>query len=360
MNRRRMKKLAWALLALVPAICALAGTPTAHEPNDQWQVVEKLPNRQFHRISLDQEPPESLIERRPPVLASIFAIGDTVWTVGEGGTLARTQDGGQTWEVSELRYDPFLRTIWFIDPRLGFAGGTVDNHDMNWHDVIYETDDGGRTWAPIKHLPRFHLGSTNGLTFLDRQNGWAVVQAEDDAEELGFVLHTQNGGKAWRLNFQAPSDRFSAIRFVDKRNGWVLGAKEVFHASDAGTTWTKQYSSSRIKEYLFGIDLVSAAEGWIVGGAENGVILHTTDGGATWVNVPLNLAGQIAFGAVKFANPMRGWIGGNDGAILETIDGGQHWTVQQTGASQTIGGIALSPHAVFAVGTDGIVLKKAY
>ena len=88
---------------------------------------------------------------------------------------------------------------------------------------------------------------------------------------------------------------------------------------------------------LLDVDFVDATRGWAVG--ENGVILATSDGGATWAK---QVSGTcFALLAVAFADPQHGWTAthrpGNfeywnsDGAIYATTDGGATWTQQGVG-----------------------------
>jgi len=53
-----------------------------------------------------------------------------------------------------------------------------------------------------------------------------------------------------------------------------------------------------------------------------GIILATTDGGATW-NTQMSSGGWLH--GVAFANTVDGWAVGDSGTILATTDGGAHW-----------------------------------
>lgn len=78
-------------------------------------------------------------------------------------------------------------------------------------------------------------------------------------------------------------------------------------------------ASSRTDDLCF----LDADRGWIVN--SNGHILHTSDGAETWEQ---QAAVQGAYlRCVKFANPMRGWVGTLDSQrrLLHTSDGGASW-----------------------------------
>ena len=71
---------------------------------------------------------------------------------------------------------------------------------------------------------------------------------------------------------------------------------------------------------------------WAVG---SGLIVHTTDGGATWQR---QFSGPVQFEGVDFVDALHGWAptdenqlfatGTGATEIVRTTDGGASWTVQ--------------------------------
>ena len=72
---------------------------------------------------------------------------------------------------------------------------------------------------------------------------------------------------------------------------------------------------------FYDIHFVNHRYGWIVG--DNGLIVHTKDGGQTWRQQATEIEGD--FNAVYFANEKKGWAVGFEGLIARTDDGGAHW-----------------------------------
>ena len=102
---------------------------------------------------------------------------------------------------------------------------------------------------------------------------------------------------------------------------WVVDFQgAIFYSPDNGGKWIRQQSP--VNQTLFDVYFKDLQEGWICGGV--GVVLHTTDGGATW---------ELAFfGDTKYFTRIRfhgsgitGIITGGDGIIRYTEDGGQTW-----------------------------------
>jgi photosystem II stability/assembly factor-like uncharacterized protein len=67
-----------------------------------------------------------------------------------------------------------------------------------------------------------------------------------------------------------------------------------------------------------------------------GVIVRTTDGGATWTEVQLDIKGvDLTFlSSINFASTTVGWAAGSDESghtvVFKTSDGGQTWSAQRT------------------------------
>ena len=117
-------------------------------------------------------------------------------------------------------------------------------------------------------------------------------------------------------------DLFS-VSFPDEKHGWACGHfGTVLHTSDGGRTWVSQKSGT--DHTLCSIYFVDPLTGWAVG--DSGTIIHTKDGGKTWVKqespVPYILMGAY------FLNGQKGWIVGERTHILYTEDGGKTWVIQ--------------------------------
>ncbi len=88
-------------------------------------------------------------------------------------------------------------------------------------------------------------------------------------------------------------------------------------------------SEPDVKVTLQDIFFINENEGWVVG--DEGLILHTTNGGDEWIEVNSGTTKDLA--KVFFYDSNNGWIGtGNNylatagGSILKTSDGGSTWT----------------------------------
>jgi photosystem II stability/assembly factor-like uncharacterized protein len=230
------------------------------------------------------------------------------------GAILHTTDGGLHWEqqASEL-YDcgpghyvvlEFFATQ-FLDGRNGWAladAGCPDNVSLA------RTADGGTTWEWVDTGIDDPLGIgfalvQGGLEFVDALHGWAVGG-------LGTVIHTEDGGATWEKQ-ELPDvyPRTFAVDFINNQVGWVAG-EGLFHTVNGGKTWVRK--NTKIEVDFHDIHFTDAINGWIAG--SRGVVANTVDGGNTW-NL---LATKTSFDllGLSFIGPQKGWAVGDRGAII--------------------------------------------
>ena len=117
-------------------------------------------------------------------------------------------------------------------------------------------------------------------------------------------------------------------------------------------------SGATFTEQLNGVFFINASEGWVVG--NNGTLLHTRNGGATWTSEPSGTTQDLK--SVRFSNDNTGWIVGNNGTILQTISGGLGWIRQNSGTENRLNRVFFNKddtQSGWAVGDNGTILHTA-
>jgi photosystem II stability/assembly factor-like uncharacterized protein len=113
---------------------------------------------------------------------------------------------------------------------------------------------------------------------------------------------------------------------VDALNGWAVG-DTIIHTTDGGTTWTEQ-PVEVFDNYLTEVSFADASSGVVVG--VDGIVYTTTDGGATWVNrqngSPNDVLGMMAL------DTERAWATTLFGELEYTTDGGNRWNRVRIGS----------------------------
>jgi photosystem II stability/assembly factor-like uncharacterized protein len=103
-----------------------------------------------------------------------------------------------------------------------------------------------------------------------------------------------------------------------------MRARSSWPRPTAAETWQERYLSAARGQRAWKIQFASDRIGYVTteGPKAEGVALKTTDGGASWVPMPVK-AGQ-ALQATGFVDPDRGWAASFD-TIFATTDGGASW-----------------------------------
>jgi photosystem II stability/assembly factor-like uncharacterized protein len=151
----------------------------------------------------------------------------------------------------------------------------------------------------------------------------------------GLLLVSRDGGKTWvrrHLNEGRPGNDLHqdldlyAISFAPGgKSGWIVGEEGlIMHTTDGGDTWQVQHSKAT--NQILSVAAVSDTEVSAVG--DHGTLLWSNDSGQTWQVTTLN---NLTFYGVAFSDPGNGWVVGEFQTILHSGDGGKTWDVQRGG-----------------------------
>ncbi len=142
------------------------------------------------------------------------------------------------------------------------------------------------------------------------------------------------------FNEQGDITRYQARRLAEDTIG-PCGAP-ADHAGYALTAGTRALA----------VHAASANAVWIAG--EDGVLLRSSDGGATW---SLRDSGSTRHLRALSRAANTGWAVGDGGTVLRSSDAGLTWTAQNAGSVQQLRGVAvLDAQHAWAVGDGGVVL----
>ena len=149
------------------------------------------------------------------------------------------------------------------------------------------------------------------------------------------LMVSTDHGKTWEMRTikerngdQLFQDRdLYSIRFApDGKTGWVVGEDGLILKTDDGAaTWTLQDSGN--PNSFFKIAVIDDQNAVAVG--DNGAIVRTTDGGAHWQTV--KPPKEVALFDVTFQDKQNGWSVGEFSSIIKTTDGGQTWSLAYGG-----------------------------
>lgn len=167
-------------------------------------------------------------------------------------------------------------------------------------------------------------------TSVQKAIGWVVGGV---AGGYGTILHTTNGGQSWAR--QGIQDTIAnvplyGVAAVDAREAWVAGGSVILHTRDGGQNWCREANSTDLTgiglQSVYALDLYTA---WAVG--NGGVILRTTNGGCVWQRQGVGQIPVVDLIGVYASDACNVWVvgkaetGNQYGTILHTTDGGDTW-----------------------------------
>ena len=164
-----------------------------------------------------------------------------------------------------------------------------------------------------------------GVFFINTDTGWACGAN-------GALIKTINGGGSWSV---IETNTTTPLLKVRSYNGYVVIASGydglILRSTDGGETFMQITSGLGNGFDLWGLQIVNDTLGWACGAT---ALIKTTNGGGSWqiVNTP-GYTGNLWW--IDFLNNNYGFIAA-DGKVLRTIDGGINWDIIQAGDNQPL------------------------
>ncbi|MCW8803967.1 MAG: YCF48-related protein, partial [Ignavibacteriaceae bacterium] len=274
------------------------------------------------------------------------------WAAGETGTIIRTTDGGDSWEVQNSTVQTFIMDIFFVDEYLGWALTLKDVFPFN--SVILKTTNGGEEWSAEDFPDSSKLIRT--IFFFDTLNGFVGGS---------YIGYTSDGGNSW-VESDIDSNMVSSFpvykfNFLNRQFGYACGGRldvagVVWRTTNYGLNWTAQGISA---DEIFDIFVFDSLHAITLSGDPEGFYnianLKTIDAGVTWNYEELPFFG-LSFN-IDFRTYNEGWSASGY-KFLFTSDRGETWGEVETPDSSIIYDLQfVDARNGYAVGQDGAILK---
>ena len=128
----------------------------------------------------------------------------------------------------------------------------------------------------------------------------------------------------------------NSVFFTDSLSGWIVGdSGTIIHTSDGGKTWI--FQNSHTGNDIVSVFFLDRNLGWASSlnyktPPYGTLILKTTNGGDEWEGIPYP-DNDIFITCIHYWDPLNGWMGGSPHALVKTTDGGNTWTHAKTDTS---------------------------
>jgi photosystem II stability/assembly factor-like uncharacterized protein len=280
-----------------------------------------------------------------------FLTADLGWYVNGGGKIYKTPDGGKTWIEKLSQPGTFVRTVGFVNEKIGFAGNIGTDYFPGVTDTtpLYMTDDGGDTWRAVSSIEGPTVKGLCAIDVLHTKfinsgvlDSRTVIHAGGRVGGPAFLLRSMDGGKTWKSqDVSAHTKMILDVKFFDENRGFIMGASDtdteksnalIIATHDGGATWKKVYQSNRPFEITWKASFPTRDTGYVTIQNYNPdktisqrYVAKTIDGGATWNEIPLVNDHAVRQFGVGFADEKIGWVGTTTGGY-QTVDGGATWT----------------------------------
>lgn len=252
-----------------------------------------------------------------------FINPDTGWTINGSGEIYKTLDGGIVWNKI-FSGGKYLRSIEFIDEQVGFCGSLATS--------VYKTTDGGSNWVDIS--PQFdpRVKGICGLAIPDKNTIYGCGIYSSPA----YMIKSVDAGTSWQfIDMSTYATALVEIYFIDSNKGFVAGKglnEEgiILYTGDGGATWETVYQTTGFAEYVWKIQNLdnthyfASIQGNISQNPKTR-ILKSDDGGKVWKETIVSDNPDNSIQMVGFLTPLHGWVGGRE-YLFETTDGGDTWT----------------------------------
>ncbi len=182
----------------------------------------------------------------------------------------RTTDGGVTWAKYPLAKNTGMSAMQFLSASDGWAIADRFVGDWDVTSSLVHTTDAGRTWTAV---PRFTGHALSALHFLDATTGWLAVDGEG-------IYETRDGGTTWARVADDGGDALTIVA-ADEAHVWALGSNLVGTVDTVADTAppTSWADADDVWHRSAQTVTLSASD---VGGSLPVQTEYSLDGGATW------------------------------------------------------------------------------
>lgn len=268
-----------------------------------WAVAARAADANVLPAAL-REPALPTPKARHAAMLAVTRAGERLVAAGERGIVLLSDDHGASWRQAQVPVQATLTSVRFVDARVGWAAGHLG--------TILRTEDGGQHWA---------------LQLDGQRAAEQIAQALKGSDERAQRL-------AQRLLDEGPDKPFFDLEFIDAQRGVAVGAYNfAMETVDGGRHWSPLTPRLPNPKNLH-LYAVRAQRGSLFVAGEQGLLLRSDDGGASFQPLPSPYKGS--FFGIQAARTGTLVAYGLRGNAFRSADLGANWHKLETGTPASI------------------------
>lgn len=331
---------------------------------------------------------------------------DTIIFINKAGSIYKSYDGGDNWELKEHYSGFVLEEIHFIDDQIGFiktssysyneigliyttdSGENWDNHNISINKAvsflpisesillkstldgeIYRLDNYYNDWqisyqyityldslddigifeVPYGYIRQFEKCPSGSILALGVNENAYFNGIIDDS--LSLILQSDDYGFSWDTLWIGLTEFVNKISFNDDSIGWMNVNDSLYKTTDGGISWINQ-NIIGINGFITDICVVAEDELYAVTEIYGQQFIKSTNSGESWEIRDIEERSKYK---ISFYDEISGFLFGSD--LIKTVNGGQSWTKCDTSNNTDIYDIDfVSMDKGFSLGDDGLYI----
>ncbi|GJQ62745.1 MAG: hypothetical protein SCALA702_17980 [Melioribacteraceae bacterium] len=236
-----------------------------------------------------------------------------IWVAGYHGTVAKTTDAGQNWDVLTFYKNRVFNYIKFFSPEYGVAAFSEYDYITGQY-YFAKTYDGGKTWEKI-----FDFGDYGAYKLVNSESGKFYFITNND------VFTSADSGHIWtHTNLTSGNHKLTDIKIVKNGDIWIVSNEgKIFKMIESNPGWSEIHNADAYLDKIIPLDdtttFVAVKSDFSVTTMVK--ILKTFDSGINWESVNTNLEN---IKEIEFDDVNNGYAYFPD-KISKTSDGGLTW-----------------------------------
>ena len=274
-------------------------------------------------------------------------INDTIYVLGESGTLITSPDNGTTWN-----------TLFSLGTAVSFTLNGSDLFLGTYGDGVLFSDDQGLTWTPVNNgipMDPVYTTSYQQIQHLFYSNG--RLYASTVATYYGYdyvcgsVYVSTNNGLTWTETSSGIKNNFITNIFSNGSSLFAGSYSGIYSSANNGQTW-QENNSGFPNMNTYGI---FSDNSLVYAGTYEGGVFKSSDHGNTWQGCNKGLP-QYNKAYALGGNSSIIYVGIQYSGVFCSTDYGENWSKVWNGSYPNIYRIEVSNNMIF-VGTDYYLLK---